>query len=79
MSFYAVAKGKLTGIFNTWSECKSNTDGYKGAVFKKFSTKEEAEAFIVYNTNAHETNAFDILMKAKKKDRNKGSRNRQCL
>ena len=73
MSFYAVAKGKLTGIFNTWSECKSNTDGYKGAVFKKFSTKEEAEAFIVYNTNAHETNAFDILMKAKKKTETKAA------
>ena len=46
MSFYAVANGKQTGIFNTWAECKANTDGFKGARFKKFNTKEEAEKFI---------------------------------
>lgn len=51
MSFYAIAKGKETGIVNTWNECKSNTDGYKGAIFKKFNTKKEAEKFILDNTD----------------------------
>ena len=46
MSFYAVAKGRQVGIFNTWDECKMNTQGYKGPVFKKFSTREDAENFI---------------------------------
>jgi ribonuclease HI len=46
MSFYAVAKGREVGIFRTWAECKSLTDGFKGAVFKKFDSKESAEAFI---------------------------------
>ena len=56
MSFYAVAKGKHTGIFNTWAECKINTDGYKGAVFKKFNIKEDAEKFIVDNTKSEMSN-----------------------
>jgi len=52
MSFYAIAKGKEVGIFHTWAECKMHTHRFKGAVFKKFSTKEEAEHFIVDNTTA---------------------------
>jgi len=46
MSFYAIAKGKQTGIFNSWAECKSYTDGYTNAIFKKFNNKEDAETFI---------------------------------
>jgi ribonuclease HI len=49
MSFYAVARGHQIGIFNTWNECKMNTQGYKGAAFKKFSTRDEAENFIADN------------------------------
>lgn len=44
--FYAVAKGRKVGIFKTWNECKSQVDKYKGAKFKKFDTKEDAESFI---------------------------------
>ncbi|XP_077288322.1 ribonuclease H1 [Arctopsyche grandis] len=49
MPFYAVAKGREIGIFNTWSECESKVKGYTGAKFKKFSTKEEANTFISSN------------------------------
>lgn len=44
--FYAVAKGKRVGIYNTWVDCKKFVDGYGGAVFKKFGTEREAERFI---------------------------------
>ncbi|MCL4133494.1 UNVERIFIED_CONTAM: hypothetical protein GTU68_006246 [Idotea baltica] len=46
MPFYAVAKGKTTGIFTTWSECQEQIVGFKGPVFKKFNTEEEANSFI---------------------------------
>jgi ribonuclease HI len=46
MSFYAVANGHSIGIFETWDECSKYVKGYKGAAFKKFSTKESAEEFI---------------------------------
>lgn len=46
MSFYAVAKGRQTGIFRTWTECESQVKGFGGAVFKKFKTNNEAQNFI---------------------------------
>ena len=47
--FYAVKKGKKTGIFSTWDECKEQVTGYKGAVYKSFKTLSEAEAFLGRN------------------------------
>ena len=32
---YAVRKGKATGIFYTWDECKAAVDGFSGAVYKE--------------------------------------------
>jgi len=44
--FYAVKKGSVTGVFETWEECRASVAGYPGAVYKSFKTKEEAEAFL---------------------------------
>jgi viroplasmin and RNaseH domain-containing protein len=46
MPFYAVARGKQTGIFSTWDECQMQVKGFSGAVFKKFKSQSEAEEFI---------------------------------
>lgn len=46
MSFYAVRKGINPGIYLTWPECNREVTGFKGAEYKKFSTKIEAENFI---------------------------------
>lgn len=47
--FYAVAKGRKTGVFTTWGEVKLYVDGFEGARFKKFATRKEAEQFIQCN------------------------------
>jgi len=47
--FYAVKKGKKTGIFSTWDECKEQVTGFKGAVYKSFKILSEAEAFLERN------------------------------
>ena len=44
--YYAISKGSKTGIFDTWDECKKYVMGYKGAKFKKFSKKADAENFV---------------------------------
>ena len=36
MYYYAVAKGVKIGIFNTWTECASYTQGYGGSLYKRF-------------------------------------------
>jgi len=46
-SFYAVAKGRLTGVFDSWSDCQRQVNGFPGARFKKFQTRGEAEEFVV--------------------------------
>ena len=46
MAYYAVRKGKVPGIYETWDECKKNIMKFPGAEYKKFTTKEEAEEFL---------------------------------
>lgn len=43
---YAVKKGKTTGLFYSWNECKDAINGYPGAEFKGFGTEEEARAYL---------------------------------
>ncbi len=43
---YAVRKGRKTGIFETWTECREQVQGFSGAEFKSFVKREEAEAFL---------------------------------
>ena len=43
--YYAVKKGKVTGVFENWEECKASVDGYPGAEYKGFPTLLEARAF----------------------------------
>lgn len=43
--FYAVRKGRKTGVFATWALCQEQIKGFSGAEYKSFATKEEAEAF----------------------------------
>lgn len=43
---YAVRKGKTTGIFQNWSDCKASVDGYPGAEFRGFFTMEEAREYL---------------------------------
>jgi len=48
-TYYAVAKGRNSGIYKTWKECKENVEGYEGARFKKFMSLTEAQQFISGN------------------------------
>ena len=41
--FYVVWKGKRTGIFESWEDCKAQIAGIKGAEYKSFSTFAEAK------------------------------------
>lgn len=54
--FYAVKKGRKTGIYTSWDECLEQVKGYSGAVYKRFNNKEEALNFI---KNNDETLDFD--------------------
>ena len=41
--FYVVWKGRKTGIFSSWDECKDQISGFEGAQYKSYKTFSEAE------------------------------------
>ncbi|WP_010519571.1 ribonuclease H1 domain-containing protein [Croceivirga radicis] len=41
--FYVVWKGKKTGVYEKWEDCKSQIQGVEGAQYKSFPTFEEAK------------------------------------
>lgn len=43
---YAVRKGRTTGIFMTWDDCKAQVDGYTGAEYKSFADPADAVAYL---------------------------------
>ncbi|XP_071510158.1 ribonuclease H1-like [Diadema antillarum] len=45
-SFYAVRRGRRTGVYLTWDECKNQVHGFAGARYKKFGTEDEAWGFV---------------------------------
>ena len=44
--YYAVAIGRVPGVYRTWEECKEMVTGVQKARFKKFNTAIEAYSFI---------------------------------
>lgn len=49
--YYSVRKGKTPGIYNSWSECKLQVDGFLGAEYKSFKSEEEAREYIEDNNS----------------------------
>ena len=41
--FYVVWNGVSPGIYTSWTDCKLQINGFEGAVYKSFDTREEAE------------------------------------
>ncbi len=51
-AWYAVHRGRRTGVFGSWSEVWASVKGYKGAVHRKFSDHEKAWRFAVSGSDA---------------------------
>ncbi|MFS9663212.1 RNase H1/viroplasmin domain-containing protein, partial [Klebsiella pneumoniae] len=46
MAWYVVTVGRHTGVYCSWEACHDQVNGFKGACYKKYKTKDEAmEAF----------------------------------
>jgi ribonuclease HI len=80
--WYAVANGRSgSGIYRTWDECKAQTAGFSGAIFKSFKTHDDAQAFIRSNPATAPTFAFapskNVKGKKRTRDVNDTSRGSQ--
>lgn len=49
--YYVVWKGVDPGVYTSWTDCQLQIKGYKGALYKSFDTKDEAER--AFATPAH--------------------------
>ena len=56
-NYYAVRIGKTPGIYKTWVDCKAQVIGYKGAIYKGFAEKQDAEDFLRGGLSASSTDA----------------------
>ena len=46
-SYYTVWTGRQIGVFNSWDECRLQVEGFPGAKYKGFPTREAAESAFV--------------------------------
>lgn len=46
VKYYAVKKGHKPGIYTSWDECKKQVEKFSGAVYKSFTSLEDAKNFI---------------------------------
>jgi ribonuclease HI len=54
--FYVVWNGLTPGIYHSWDDCQAQIKGVKGAVYKSFDSKEEAE-------RAYASSAYSYMKK----------------
>ena len=45
MPYYAVVNGREEGVFSSWQDCRPHVFAYKGAHFRKFENRNEAEEY----------------------------------
>lgn len=64
--FYAVAKGRVPGIYTTWDNCKAQVDKYPGAIYKSFPTEEEARDYLSDNSGNKDLPLHSTETKKKK-------------
>lgn len=50
--FYVVWRGRKTGVFDSWDDCKAQTHGFDKALYKSFDSK--AEALKAFKDKPHE-------------------------
>ena len=50
--YYAVRKGRQAGIYQDWDSCKAQVDGFAGAQYKSFSTREAAAQYLAGQDSA---------------------------
>ena len=50
--YYAVKRGRKTGLFTVWAECAAQVQGFQGAVYKGFMTEAEARDWLAGGASA---------------------------
>lgn len=65
-NYYCVRLGHNPGIYKTWKEAEKEIKDYKGAIYKEFQTKDEAEYYM--NTGKEYYIDYKNIIKIKNND-----------
>jgi Predicted double-stranded RNA/RNA-DNA hybrid binding protein len=60
MKYYAVKKGRQEGIYTSWEECQKQVNGFPSAIYKSFTSLEDAENYLTSN-HVKETSDADCV------------------
>lgn len=60
--WYAVKVGRNPGVYETWTGCKEQTFRFPKAVFKSFTSREEAQQFVDSGAFSHEDKKIDTAL-----------------
>ena len=74
--FYAVKKGRKTGIFTTWAECQKQVSGFPKAEFKSFISKQEADDWLkeIKSSNENRRKSYSVIVYTDGGSRNHGNK-----
>ena len=74
--FYAVKKGRKTGIFTTWAECQKQVSGFPKGEFKSFMSKQEAENWLkeIKSSNENRRKSYSVIVYTDGGSRNHGNK-----
>lgn len=72
---YAVKKGRTTGLFMSWEDCRAQVDGFAGAEYKSFADPQDAMAYLGLATGNASANKKESPcgVKDKGRDNTKGA------
>ena len=58
--YYAIVRGKQTGIYTSWFECADYVINYSGAKFKSFKNLNDAETYVTMHNTKNKTQHHSI-------------------
>ena len=50
--YYGVARGRNPGVYDNWEDCQIEVHQYSHSLYKKFSSRAEAESFVQRNSDS---------------------------
>lgn len=51
MKYYAVHRGRVPGVYDTWEECSAQVHQFTKHLHKSFETRDEATYFVKFGTD----------------------------
>lgn len=66
--YYAVKKGRQTGIYTSWPDCQQQITGYSGAVYKSFASKAQAQEWLTKEATPNSESATQSNILSTTKD-----------